>query len=270
MAGKIEQLVDVTIDTGEKLYRDSTMNAGTVGPFDFGIAWSGGKKDVAAGDTIKSLSFENSTGSFTKAHTYANGGMVWPGQAGDQFTLPAVMVPDITTAKDWMYTFWLKISTLANTSTNNNIFLVGGGRSVTADKICEVRPVAASGDLTNLARTQVVVLGVDLSVGAVLNGIMGGGVHQVAVRCKVASDGTTFIFYVYLDNALVYTSASQTFPSTLPTLPPTQRYVGTDAGYAGAFTGAVYRARLDVLDGLDITASDVLASDYAANVSRFS
>ncbi|NDL64820.1 hypothetical protein [Acerihabitans arboris] len=269
MAGKIEQLTGVTIDTGEKLYRDSTMNAGTIGPFDCGITWSGGKKNVVAGSQIKSLSYENSVGVFAKAHTYANGGMLWAGASGSQFQLPAVAVPALTD-KDWMYTIWLKINQVGNTSTNNNIFLVGSSRTTASEKICEIRLVAAAGDLTTLARTQIVVLGVDLSVGTVLNGMMGGGVHQIAVRCKVADDGTSFVFYVYLDGVLVYTSSTQTYPATLPTFPPTSHYVGTDGGYAAAFSGAFYRVRLDILSNIDLMPNEVLAADYELNNARFS
>ncbi len=268
MAGKIEQLTGITIDTGEKLYRDSTMNAGTIGPFDCGIAWSGGKKNVVVGSQIKSLSYENSVDVFAKAHTYAGGGMLWAGAAGSQFQLPAVAVPALTD-KDWMYTIWLKISQLGNTSTNNNLMLIGTGRTTLADKICELRPVAAAGDLTSLSRTEISVLGVTVLPAAVLNGVMGGAVHQIAIRCKVADDSATFRVYAYLDQVQVYMSAAQTYPATPPST-PTQRYVGTDGGYVAAFTGAFYRARLDILSNIVLTPEEVLAADYALCHPRFS
>lgn len=79
---------DVVADTGVKHYPDRSINTGTQAVYDAGAgAEYGTGADLPAGAEVKSLTFADSVASFSKAHAYANGGMVFAGVNGDTFDL---------------------------------------------------------------------------------------------------------------------------------------------------------------------------------------
>lgn len=260
---KIEQLIGVTVENGEKFYRDKSMNAGTRALFDLSVKWPGGGVDVAAGSQFKSLGYENSIASVNKAHVYQDGGLVWAGVAGDQFLLPSEFLP-LETDASWLYTFWMKVSNAGSTGFNNQLFHIGGAYNATANVIVSLVPtVDAAGAVTNL---ELKVMGQRVVVTTQLAALTDGSTRQIGVGFSKSEDGTTFKIKAWLDTELVYESA---YLSLLAFSADTsQRFIGTSSSLPKSFTGSVSRARFDVISASGPTPEEILKADYDSSVER--
>lgn len=271
MTGRIEQLLGVSYATGTKLYRDVSINAGTKALFDVSSAWAGGAKDISAGAQIKSLSDEDSVASFTKAHSYANGGMVFTGVNGDMFTLPAAMAPQ-PAETHWLVTVWMKMSNrgagTAGTANNQTLsFATATLNDATQSMLtllCNPSSGAAPASISVFAR------GKNYSgLASALASIYDNALHQVAFELQLSSDGTTQQLKVYVDGVAVYTSSNGAVATTIPAA-PTQRYIGTSSVFPLAWAGNFYRCRKDDLTATTQTAAQILTADYSSAIGRFS
>ncbi|HHT7529142.1 TPA: hypothetical protein ACT1UX_002042 [Raoultella planticola] len=271
MAGRIEQLIGVTIDTGVKLYRDVSINPGTKALFDVSSGWAGGKANIAAGAEIKSLSNEDSVATFAKAHTYADGGMVFAGVNGDRFNLPDNAAPQ-PAETHWLITTWLKMSAY------------GAGTAASANN----QTLSFSTALINDATQSMLTLTCNPASGAVptsisihargknysglassLSAIYDNNLHQVAFELQLSSDGTQQQLTVYIDGVAAYASGYAAVASTVPAA-PTNKYIGTSASFPLAWAGKMYRVRKDDLAAATLTAAQILAADSASINGRFS
>lgn len=271
MAGRIEQLIGVTVNTGLKLYRDVSINAGTKALFDVSSTWAGGAVNVVAGASIKSLSFEDSVATFSKAHNYLTGGMVFTGINGDTFNLPDAAAPQ-PAEKHWLITAWIKMSNYgAGTAASGNNQTLNFSTSLVND--------AAQGMLTLLSNPGSGALPSSISVFArgknysglatQLASIYDNNLHQVAFELQVTTDGTQQQLTVYVDGVAVYTSGYAAVATTIPAA-PTNKYIGTSASFPLAWAGKLYRVRKDDLTATTLTAAEILAADISSINGRFS
>ncbi len=263
---KIEQLTGVIVDTGKKFYRDKTLNAGSV-LFDVSNGWAGGAKNITAGTTIKSLDYGNTLMTSNRAHTYGNGGMIMVGVAGDQFQLPAAVVP-AQADKHYMWVWWAKFSSTGQNGFNNQMLQIGEAYNVPGNMVLNVTPVSDGSDKTSIIRVDMSVLGKAISMTS-LNALMNDHTtHQYAVEVTVSSDGLTFVAKVWCDKVVVFTSNSLAMPASWFTA--AQRWVGTSGSYALAWSGSFYRFRYDNLVLGQKATTQVLTEDFAFCSPRFS
>lgn len=271
MAGRIEQLIGVTIDTGVKLYRDVSINPGTKALFDVSSGWAGGKANIAAGAEIKSLSNEDSVATFAKAHTYADGGMVFTGVNGDMFTLPDAIAPQPSDTH-WLVTVWMKMSSrgAGTVSSGNNQTLSFSTTTINdvsksmLTLLCNPTTDAAPSSISVFAR------GKNYSgLASALASIYDNELHQVAFELQLSSDGTKQQLTVYVDGVAVYTSGYAAVASTVPAA-PTNKYIGTSASFPLAWAGKLYRVRKDDLTATTQTVVQILATDSSSINGRFS
>lgn len=270
MAGRIEQLIGVTIDTGVKLYRDVSINSGTKALFDVSSSWAGGKKNVVTGDQIKSLGYDDTLASFTKSHTYQTGGMVFSGVNGDMFSLPDAAAPQ-PSEKHWMVTVWMKMSnygagTAASANNQTLNFSATALNDATQAMLTLVCTPAAGAVPTSIS---VFARGKNYSgLASALSPIYDNALHQVAFELEVSSDGTQQQLKVYIDGSVVYTSGFGAVAGTIPAA-PTQKYIGTSASFPLAWAGKLYRVRKDDLSATTLNAQAILSSDSSSINGRF-
>lgn len=270
MAGRIEQLVGVTVNTGLKLYRDVSINTGTKALFDVSSAWAGGAKDAVAGAPIKSLSYEDSVATFAKAHTYQSGGMVFAGVNGDVFNLPDAAAPQ-PAEKHWMLTAWLKMSNYgAGTASSGNNQTLSFATGLINDPTTAMLTLLVNPGAGALPSSiSVYARGKNYSgLAAALAAIYDNRLHQVAFELQVTADGTQQQLTVFIDAKVVYTSG---YAAVAPTIPaaPTNKYIGTSSAFPLTWAGKLYRVRKDDLTATTLTAAQVLAADAASINGRF-
>lgn len=268
MAGRIEQLIGVTIDTGVKLYRDVSINSGTKALFDVSSSWAGGKKNVVTGDQIKSLGYDDTLASFTKSHTYQTGGMVFTGVNGDMFSLPANASP-LPGDKHWLVTQWLKINTygLGTVGVNNQICNFSASNlNVLGSATFTIAYTAVDG--SSPSTVNLFARGQQFNLATQLAPLFDGSLHQLAVEYELNEDKTQRKLTVYIDKEQVFSSGFGAAASTVPA-DPTYMYVGTHTAFPKAWTGSFYRFRKDDLTATDLTAMEVITADYSSAIGRF-
>lgn len=271
MAGRIEQLLGVSYATGTKLYRDVSINAGTKALFDVSNSWAGGAKNISAGAQIKSLSDEDSVATFAKAHTYADGGMVFSGVSGDMFTLPDDAAPQPSDTH-WLVTVWMKMSSrgAGKVSSANNQTL--SFSTTTINDATQSMLTLTCNPASGAAPTSITVHTRGKNYGSLavpLAPIYDNSLHQVAFELQLSSDGTQQQLTVYIDGVAVYTSGYAAVASTVPAA-PTNKYIGTSAIFPLAWAGKFYRCRKDDLTATTQTVAQILAADSSSIGSRFS
>ena len=266
MAGKIEQLTGVIVNTGVKLYRDASINKGTRALFDASSAWAGGAADLAAEGQIKSLTFENSVASVVQSHAYQGGGLAWPGVAASRLLLPENAAPQ-PQDKHWLFTLWVKITAPGSNSFNNQLLSIAGGAVNTASyQMLAVIPTASADAVTNI---EVRIRAKNYVVTAPLAPLYDGGLHQLGFEMEISEDGTQQRVFMYLDAVQVYSSGWAAVAGTAPVV-PTTRFIGTSPSFPTSWKGAFYRTRLDDLTVAGASAAEILDDDYDSSRSRFS
>lgn len=271
MAARIEQYTNVVVNTGVKNYRDVSINTGTKALFDVSSPWAGGAKNISAGAQIKSLGYDDSIASFTKAHNYANGGMVFTGVNGDMFTLPDAIAPQPSDTH-WLVTVWMKMSNRgAGTAASGNnqtlsfsTALINDATQSMLTLLCNPSSGAAPTSISVFARGKNYG-----GLASALASIYDNALHQVAFELQLSSDGTQQQLKVYVDGVAVYMSGYAAVATTVPAA-PTQKYIGTSASFPLAWAGSFYRARKDDLTATTLTAAQILAADSSSIGSRFS
>lgn len=268
--GLIQIYNDVEANTGVKHYPDRSINTGTKAVYDAGAgSIYGGAKDLSAGDELFSLTFADSSGTFSKSHLYQNGGMRFVGVAGDTFDLPAVAAPQ-PGDKHWLITQWLKIANfgVGTVGVNNQTFSFSTSNlNVLASSMFGMAPTAVSG--ASPSAIALYVRGRQYALASQLAPLFNGSPHQLAVECQVSDDNTQQRIYVYLDQVQVYESGWLAVAATIPAA-PTSRYVGTSSSFPVAWSGSFYRYRKDDLTATDKTTAEILAADKDVAATRFS
>ncbi|EOF9218214.1 hypothetical protein MA063_005422 [Klebsiella pneumoniae] len=272
MAARIEQYTNVVVNTGVKNYRDASINTGTKALFDVSSAWAGGAKNISAGAQIKSLGYDDSIASFTKAHNYSGGGMVFTGVNGDMFTVPDEAAPQPSDTH-WLLTAWMKMSNRgAGTAASGNNQTLSFSTTATSNDAAQSMLTLLCNPTTDAAPSGITVFarGKNYSgLASALASIYDNALHQVAFELQLSSDGTQQQLKIYVDGVAVYTSGYAAVATTVPAA-PTQKYIGTSASFPLAWAGKFYRVRKDDLTATTLTAAQILAADSSSIGSRFS
>lgn len=269
MGGRIDILKGVNVGSGRKFYRDKSLNSGTRSAFDLAVADMGGAKNLAAGAIIQDLSYNDYTAAFSLAKTYDTDkkGMVFAGVKNDGFDLSAdaCMKPEDT---HWMFLAWLKVTKAGTVSTFNNQLLHFSTVETTGypNAMLSIVPhTDASGQPTKI---EMAVRGKNYIVTNELMPLFDGNRHQFAVECEFNADSTQHTIRAYIDGVVVFSPTS-----ALATAAPgasTVRRVGTCNPYPSAWTGMLYRVRVDDLSETTVSAATAIAADYALCSTRFS
>ncbi|WP_369157876.1 hypothetical protein, partial [Klebsiella quasipneumoniae] len=261
----------VVVNTGVKNYRDVSINTGTKALFDVSSPWAGGAKNISAGAQIKSLGYDDSIASFTKAHNYSGGGMVFTGVNGDMFTLPDAIAPQPSDTH-WLVTVWMKMSNrgAGTAASGNNQTLSFSTTTINVVEqsmltlLCNPTTDAAPSSISVFAR------GKNYSgLASALASIYDNALHQVAFELQLSSDGTQQQLTVYIDGVAAYTSGYSAVATTVPNA-PTQKYIGVSAPFPLAWAGKFYRVRKDDMTATTQTVAQILAADSSSIGSRFS
>lgn len=269
--GKAEKLLGVSIDTGEKLNRFPSINIGTLGMIDVKSLWSGGAQNLPSASLLKNLCYVEdpaTVGTVPLVYDAATGGVIYDKTSRQYLKMPTGFIPTAA-MKDYMHTFWLKITpgNAGNEGFNNVIVgIAATSYASTATKLLHLFPTITSGVITALT---VSVRGVNYSILTYLGALVDGGLHCLSVRYVESSDGTQQKGMIYLDGALVYEGTFVT-KIAYPTAAITYNGVGSDRADAAAFAGKFYRARMDDLTLTEKTALVIIAEEIAAVAGRFS
>lgn len=269
MGGRIDILKGVNVGTGRKFYRDKSLNSGTRSAFDLAVADMGGAKNLAAGAIIQDLSYNDYTASFSLAKTYdaTKKGMVFAGVSNDGFDLSAdaCMKPEDT---HWLFLAWLKVTKAGTVSTFNNQLLHFSTVATNGypNAMLSIIPTNdASGQPTKI---EMGVRGKNYIVTTELMPLFDGNRHQFAVECEFNAAGTQHTVRAYIDGVVVFSSTSS-LATTAPGAPVVRR-VGTSSPFPAAWTGMLYRVRVDDLSKTTVSAATAIAADYALCSARFS
>ncbi|MEM5463767.1 hypothetical protein V5052_08830 [Klebsiella variicola] len=269
--GRVERLLGVSaVNTGKKLYREKTINAGTRALFDMSLDGFGGAADVVAGGEIKSLSYEDAVGVFNKPHAYSNGGMIYARTANDGFDLPSEASPQ-PGDRHWLFTTWLKITNPGNAGFNNQVMhFATSGLNVPASTMLSLVPtVVVTDDVTSVTTIEMRVRAKNIVLTSQLKPLFDGAVHQLAVENEMSADFTQQRIFVYLDKSLIYSSGWVSAAAAAPEA-PTIRRVGSSSSMPVTWGGTLYRVRSEDLTLTTLTAAEIAVSDYDNSRSRFS
>nr|WP_154325033.1 hypothetical protein [Pantoea sp. 201603H] len=269
MAGRVEIIKSVVINTGKKMYREKTINAGTKALFDMSLPGFGGAEDVDAGAEIKSLTYNDLVATFNKAHVYSNGGMIYPRVANDGFDMPSEACPR-TDDKHWLFTAWLKITNPGGSGFNNHTmhFATTGFNTASATMLSIIPTVRVADGVTSVTTIEVRTRAKNNVVTTQLQSLFDGNVHQIGVELEISDDKTQQRTFIYLDGTQVYASGYVAVPGTAPGDPTTRR-IGTSSSLPITWGGSFYRARFDDLTLTSLTAAEIIAADYESK-KRFS
>ncbi|THD51300.1 hypothetical protein ERD95_09035 [Enterobacteriaceae bacterium ML5] len=233
--------------------------------------WSGGAQNLPSASLLKNLCYVDdpaTVGTVSLVYDATAGGITYDKTSRQYFKMPLGFIPT-STMKDYMHTFWLKVSpgSAGNEGFNNVIVgIAATSYASTATKLLHVFPTITSGVITALTVT---VRGVNYSILTYLSGLVDGGLHCLSVRYVQSSDGTQQKGMIYLDGVLVYEGTFVT-KIAYPTAAISYYGVGSDRADAAGFSGKFYRARMDDLTLTDKTAIAVIAEEIAAVTGRFS
>lgn len=266
---KAERLLLASIPTSERLYHYPSINPGTLGLVDMKSVWSGAAKNLAVGATIKNLCYVTdpaTVGAVALTYDATAGGMTFVGTGLEAVKMPIAFIPT-SAMTHYMHTYWLKVTpTNAGANGFSNATLgIGVGYGTAANSLLQLTPTTSSGTATGVSLT---VHGVTLTVNAILP-LYDGNIHQFAVEYIRSSDGTQFMFNVYIDGVNIYTSIYRNVVA-YPAGTINVNSVGCQSTYTRTYAGKFYRARMDDLTLTTKSALTILAEDTASVAGRFS
>lgn len=264
MSGRFEELVGVSgIDTGEIIYRDDSIDAGTRGLVDMGWVWGGGAKALAIDDRVKNLCWLDDPLIARAALPTAGGGAAFSGDNSYALLPEGFMLRQ--SDRHMLFTMHLKMNRAAPAGASYNSRIVDF-RAGNTSQLSIIPTVDANGAMTNL---EIATNSFGWSVMGALSSIVDNKVHQLGVELTVSADEAYIRLSVWLDGVVVQETdyvPRQAWP--LPNAGDRPR-LGNWAGFAGGFTGRFYRARLDDLTRTSRKVADILADDAAVATARF-
>lgn len=274
MGAAIEQAVNGAVPSASqigKLYRDSSMDDGTLGLIDFSGLW-GRPQGIVAGGTVPGGSLFNN---YTRAADTADiptttfAPLVWDGQGlvlsqatwWQGVRLPAAFFLG-SASRHVLLTFWVKLQATGVTNVSGKIATCSRINSIPN---WEFYPSGSGGIMTqcqfNLCNVILLVFTQNQC-----SYFCDGNFHQLAVEVVITGTGQAKATS-YLDGQILLDSGYHTIPalSALPAPPGDQgAYLGPATGYGNyAWPGTYYRARIDDLTATPRTAMQILAADLA-------
>ncbi|EMX9133734.1 hypothetical protein AAH343_000371 [Escherichia coli] len=266
--GPFEKRNGVTVETGDILYRDGSINSGTKGLISCHNTWSGAGENLSAGAQIKNMCYVDDHATANSDLMAAGNGYQLNAVHAQGINLPASMIATAGMT-DYLYTFWLKVTGAAAATSNSFLVaLTNGIPSNAANTLFWLRPTFSSP--TSASALQVLNHGEVINAYSFLSGLFDGNVHQVGVERVVSPDGTMQKSRLYLDGVLKYESsfsAIVAYPAAITLARVGDAEITTTSL---SVNGGVYRCRLDDLTLTTKTALEVLADDINLVNGRYS
>jgi len=286
VSGPFEIHTNVTLPGGKKVFRDRTLNSGSLAAIDFSDSYAGGSKDsYKNGDQVKNLCYVDDYASVTLTSAMqavgGNGGITFTGATASDasaITLPSSAAFSASATRVFI-SAWFKIKSGATNPANTNFNFIyigsGQGNETSVSAAFRYGGVRTAGSALTTPGTQLTIYGqtvtMPTSVTTALAAVSVGTVFNLAFDIVFDESGSTAgAFYVdfYLNGALIGSSASYTAAS---------RPAAT-AGYAlnvPATTSPItnvtlYRVRIDDLSESSLKGADIALNEYSYNKGYFS
>ncbi|EIW9343987.1 TPA: hypothetical protein ACYX99_000589 [Klebsiella pneumoniae] len=273
-AGPFEKRGNVTLASGEYLYRDAAINDACRLLLDFGRTWPGGGKisGYSKGDVVKNLCYIDDAATVGNAMSYDGGGIKSSGNYLDRILLPeSAILPASCTRQLITLTFKLPVTGYdpQNTARQCALFSVGSGPASATTLSAILANSNAGGGLNNM-QFQAWGASWDGSGGAD-TAIIGalGTVTQVAMYAyKVSS--TQVKSQIFVNGSPIVEKAIANSAAYPAEFTKTQLFSGSFGSASGGTVGTIYRAGVYDMTSSDVNPADIVALDYSRNYSRFS
>ncbi|ESL40975.1 hypothetical protein L473_01370 [Klebsiella pneumoniae BIDMC 36] len=273
-AGPFEKRGNVTLASGEYLYRDAAINDACRLLLDFGRTWPGGNKTsgYSKDDVVKNLCYTDDTATVGNAMSYDGGGIKSSGNYLDRILLPeSAILPASCTRQLITLTFKLPVTGYdpQNTARQCALFSVGSGPASATTLSAILANSNAGGGLNNM-QFQAWGASWDGSGGAD-TAIIGalGTVTQVAMYAyKVSS--TQVKSQIFVNGSPIVEKAIANSAAYPAEFTKTQLFSGSFGSASGGTVGTIYRAGVYDMTSSDVNPADIVALDYSRNYSRFS
>ncbi|HBW8255723.1 TPA: hypothetical protein MFH99_004994 [Klebsiella pneumoniae] len=268
--GPYEIRKNLELASGDILYREGGIYDTTIGLIDFGDTWSGGGKTAGyqENDQIKNLCYVDDYAYPNMAMLYDGGGIRVDEHNGSKITLPESFIIPATCTKQ-LVRMWFKLPTsdIGDTTVlyNNQLLVIGGTYASNQSLTYLGANNKADGTLNNMV---VGGFGVGVDSGsAIANIVKTGQVVQLAwLATKI--DATHVSFRTYANGAYVGDLTPVTFGTRPASIPVHQ--LNNKGASEKSVRNTTYRVAIDDLTNSDLDPADIVAADYADNVSRFS
>ncbi|MDM9302309.1 hypothetical protein [Klebsiella quasipneumoniae] len=275
VSGPFEVRTNVTLASGEYLYRDAAINDACRLLLDFGRTWPGGNKTggYAAASAIKNLCYTDDAATAGNAMSYDGGGIKSTGNFKDRILLPkSAVLPASCTRQLITLTFKLPVTGYdpQNTARQCALFSVGNGPTTATTLSGILANSNAAGALNNMQFQAWGASwdgsgGVDTAVKAAL-----GTVTQVAMYAYKVSD-TQVKSQLFVNGSPVVEKAiadSATYPTEFT---KKQLFSGSfGSAITGGTVGTIYRNGVYDLTNSDTNPAEIISLDYQRNITRFS
>ena len=274
-AGPFEKRGNVTLASGEYLYRDAAINDACRLLLDFSRTWPGGDKTSGydANDAVKNLCYTDDAATIGRAMSYDGGGIKTSGHYLDRILLPeSAIIPASCTRQ--LITLTFKIPVTGYDPQNNArqcaLFSVGNGSTSATTLSGILGNSNAAGALNNLqfqawGASWDGAGGADTAVKAAL-----GQVTQVAMYAYKVSD-TQVKSQIFVNGVPVVEKAAAAAAARPSSFTKKQLFNGSFSdSVSGGTVATIYRAGVYDMTDSDVNPADIVALDYARNHSRFS
>ncbi|MBA7932984.1 hypothetical protein HV127_17330 [Klebsiella sp. RHBSTW-00215] len=273
-AGPFEKRGNVTLASGEYLYRDAAINDACRLLLDFGRTWPGGNKTsgYSKDDIVKNLCYTNDAATVGNAMSYDGGGIKSSGNYLDRILLPDSAILSASCTRQLItLTFKLPVTGYdpQNTARQCALFSVGNGPTSATALSGILANSNAAGALNNMQFQAWGAWwdgsgGVDTAVKAAL-----GTVTQVAMYAYKVSD-TQVKSQIFVNGSPVVEKAIANSAARPTEFTKVQLLSGSWASASGGTVGTIYRAAVYDMTSTDVNPADIVALDYSRNHSRFS
>lgn len=274
-AGPFEKRGNVTLASGEYLYRDAAVNEACRLLLDFGRTWPGGNKTSGynANDVVKNFCYTDDEATIGRAMSYDGGGTKTSGHYLDRILLPeSAVLPASCTRQLITLTFKIPVTGYdpQNSARQCALFSVGSGPSSAGMLSGILGNSNAAGALNNLqfvawGATWDGSGGVDTAVKAAL-----GQVTQVAMYAYKVSD-TQVKSQLFVNGAPIVEKAAATGATRPSSFTKKQLFNGSFSdSVSGGTVATIYRNGVYDMTDSDVNPADIVALDYSRNLSRFS
>ncbi|VUT03122.1 hypothetical protein [Klebsiella spallanzanii] len=273
-AGPFEKRGNVTLASGEYLYRDAAINDACRLLLDFGRTWPGGNKTsgYSKDDVVKNLCYTDDTATVGNAMSYDGGGIKSSGNYLDRILLPAsAVLPASCTRQLITLTFKLPVTGYdpQNTARQCALFSVGSGPASATTLSAILANSNASGGLNNM-QFQAWGASWDGSGGADTAVIAAlGTVTQVAMYAYKVSD-TQVKSQIFVNGSPVVEKAIANSAAYPAEFTKTQLFSGSFGSASGGTVATIYRSGVYDMTSSDVNPADIVALDYSRNRIRFS
>ena len=246
---------------GPRLYRDGSIDEGTLSLIHMGSVWAGGGADFADEAQVQDLTYADQHAVVSGNLAFAGGGCVFEQAVDDYVDLPPPFMLDSSRTR-FLMAWWLRMDVDGQTGANNAPI---SARTSGGQWHYVMTPTLnSSGVVTNLEWYQgnQTTLLLDR-----LYRLFDDQPHQFAVETVV--QGVNFHQRFFLDGVMVMQTPSRAYtPPATPAMSDRAR-VGVSIIHPQSFGGRFYRARYDDLTRTTRDAETILADDIAITAGLF-